>query len=354
MTEGPRKRKGTQQPGRRKVLEAAMGIVAAAATRVIAGSTLPGMPRRAAICLPPSSAPDPVGPTKAWYAAEFAKHGLVDGRDIEIEIIRADEEALRRNEAEGVRAMIRRAVSAKAGVILIHASGPAIRDYVLPVAGDAPVVAFGVDDGSEDSIEALNRGGKNVTGAMYSFIELVAKRFEIMKELRPAARRAALVFPSLGAALTERQQAVKRWQQGRIAAAVKGLGIEVTFIDVPLRASPEDVVRTLREARIDLAEIGSFLTTGRELWTMIAKDGIAASGVGPGRAKAGALVSGWSEGYVEAAVRQAARVLRGERAATIPVERPSTFGLAVNLGTARTLGITVPPSILVRASEIFE
>jgi putative ABC transport system substrate-binding protein len=48
------------------------------------------------------------------------------------------------------------------------------------------------------------------------------------------------------------------------------------------------------------------------------------------------------------------RVLRGEPVSTIPAERPSRFHLAVNLRTARALGITVPPAILLRANEVFE
>jgi putative ABC transport system substrate-binding protein len=59
-------------------------------------------------------------------------------------------------------------------------------------------------------------------------------------------------------------------------------------------------------------------------------------------------------GFVESAIRLAAKVVRGERATAIPVERSMQFGLAINLRTARKLGIAVPPSLLLRAEEVFE
>ena len=307
--------------------------------------TRPG-PKLVAICLGPSNAPDPIGPTKASYAKAFAKHGLVDGRDIEIVILRSRSWAT----LEEVLAPVRQAVALRAGVILTFMGGAAMKVNLLAISRDIPLVVWGPDDGSGDTIEMLNRRGENVTGAMVPYIELLTKRFELMKELRPNAKRAAVVTKFVRPA--DGGEDETRRIVDMYTARARKLGMEFALIELREEASADDVIRALRNARIDIAEF--LCCKSPPLWERLAKGEIAASVVGPEGVRDGALLGGWSVGYVEAAIRLAARVLRGERAAAIPVERPMEYGLAINLRTARTLGITVPASVLVRAQEVFE
>jgi putative ABC transport system substrate-binding protein len=308
----------------------------------------PRRPKRVAVCLPGYTYAKDSSAARQWYAKEFARHGLVDGVDIEIAVFRGKSVGHEAN----IEAF-RQAVALPADVILGHMHGPTARKFVLPLVGNIPLVLFGVDDGTEDSIEMLNRRGENVTGAMYSFFEMVLKRFELMKELRPGARRAAFVVLQPLDAPKDLLENEKRFAGEIYGAGARKLGLEFTFIVLPKDVSPEALVRALRDARIDMAEI-SAVWSGREFWAPLAASGIAASGVGAASARDGALLGGWSAGYVESAVRLAARVVRGQRAADLPVERSMEYGFAVNLRTARKLGITVPPSLLVRAGEVFE
>lgn len=320
-------------------------LLAGAGRGLAQPSTRPG-PRRVAICLGPSKAPDPIGPTKAAYAKEFERHGLVDGRDIEIVILRSRSWVT----VEEVLAPVRQAVALRAAVILTFMGGDVMKTNLLAVSRDIPLVVWGPDDGSGDNIDMLNRRGENVTGAMVPYIELLAKRFELMKELRPNARRAAVVtyvVPPADRGKDETRRIVDMY-----TARAHKLGMEFAFVELRREASADDVIRALRNARVDIAEV--LCCRGRQLWERLAKAEIAASVVGPEGVRDGALLGGWSVGFYEAAIRLAARVLRGERAAAIPVERPMEFGLAINLRTARTLGITVPASVLVRAQEVFE
>ena len=309
-------------------------------------------PKRVAICLGSSDATDPIGPTRRWYAKEFARHGVIDGDDIEIVILRSKSNI---GELEDHVATVRQAVALRADVILIHMPGQLAKKFLLPLTRDIPLVLWGVDDGSEDSIEMLNRRGENVTGAMYSYIQLVLKRLELMKEIRPDAKLAALVSPEARDPPTDWLKGEKRRNEEMFAAGARKLGLEFTNIELPRDVSGAALVRALRDARIDLVEIfmGSGWS-GLEFWGPLATSGIAASGVGAGSARDGALLGGWSAGFVESAVRLAAKVVRGQRAASLPVERSMEYGLAINQRTARTLGITIPPSILVRANEVFE
>ncbi len=301
-------------------------------------------PRRVAVLLLPSKVPDPIGPARKWYAGEFSKHGLADGRDIEITILRADPFG------DELQAALRVAVALPADVILAHANGFLARTVYLPAARGIPLVIFGVDDGADDSIEALNRRGENVTGAMYSYLELLAMRLEIMKQLRPAARGAALVIEEAAPGKPKEEQS--RRDGPMTEALSRKIGLDVALVELPAGSALQRVIEALRAARADIAEVRCCASP--ELWEALAKNGIAASVVGPGSVKQGALVGGWTVGYVESAVRLAARILRGARAADLPVERATEFGLAINLRTAKTLGITVPASVLLRANEVFE
>ena len=314
-------------------------------------------PKRVAVILGPSTAPDPIGPTRKWYAGEFAKHGFVDGRDIEIAIFR---QSRKQAEEEGidvaVATPVRHAVALRPAVILTLGGSASVKNYYLPVTGDIPLVVFGPEDPSEDSIEDLHRRGANVTGVMNAYFELVAKRFELMKELRPGARRAA--------SLSFLEPSVNPWQsawdlkfRANYAAVARSLGMEFEDVKVALKASPATMVQVLRRAQIDLVEVQVVLDGGadaeKQLFQLLAGSGILAAGILQ-QARNGALLSGWSEGWVESAIRLAAKIVRGARVADLPVERAREFRLAMNLRTAKTLGITVPASVLLRVDEVFE
>jgi putative ABC transport system substrate-binding protein len=332
--------------GKREFLGVVAGLLAASA--IGAARSAPGTrPKRVAICLPPSNAPDAI--VRKGYAEGFAKHGLVDGKDIEIGIFRATVF----ESAEDLVGPVRQAVAFRADVIMAHCNGVGAKEFLLPITGDIPLVLWGMDDGGEDSTEALNRRGENVTGALYSYVEMVAKRIELMKALRPTARRVAMVLPLPQVAQSATSESNLRRVQERHAARASRLGLEFISIVLPVDVSPDEMLRALREARIDLVEIsGSY--PGAAFWEPLARNGFPASGTGEGAARNGALLSGWTVGYVDSAIRQAAKVVRGQRAASIPVERAMEFRLQVNLRTARTLGITVPPSVLVRADKVYE
>jgi putative ABC transport system substrate-binding protein len=121
----------------------------------------------------------------------------------------------------------------------------------------------------------------------------------------------------------------------------------------PVDPPVEEVTIALQNARI---EVASFLwgSDSRALHDELIRLRVAASFPYHSSVKAGGLLSYQPmDNWFLRVVALAARILRGEPVSTIPIEQPREYRLAINLGTAKALGITVPRSILMRAEEIF-
>jgi putative ABC transport system substrate-binding protein len=199
-----------------------------------------------------------------------------------------------------------------------------------------------VDQNAEEGIDSLRRPGSNVTGFDLFPTQLMLKRLELLKEIRPDATRHAMVGIS-----------VPRLARMMRVEAQK-LGMDSVFIHAPIRPPIEDVIAPLRSAGI---EVASFLwnSDDRALHEALATLGVAAAFPHHSSVKAGGLLSYQPMDNVGLrVVSMAARILRGEPISTIPVEQPREYRLAINLRTAKALGITVPRSILMRAEETFE
>jgi len=141
----------------------------------------------------------------------------------------------------------------------------------------------------------------------------------------------------------------------QLAAATR-LGLELVRIDLPANSAYPAIERAIRKAKIDL-----LCSTGGEQWApdlmrFLERARIPADWTSPEYVRQGGLLSSlpsW-DGQYRIAVTIVARVLRGENPATIPVHAPTSFTTAINLRTARAMGLTVPPSILLRADVVFD
>lgn len=297
--------------------------------------------KRVVVCGLPSSARDPIGPARKAWARDFASYGLIDGQNLEISIVRAKTADFVAN-AEEWRALAREVVQGRPDAILVHSVW---LQFIMPLTRDIPIVFVGMMDAEYFGIVAtLGRPGGNVTGALFPFFELQAKRFEMLKELRPEARRIGVVF--LPGPYDHRFIE-------RLEATASRLAMDSTPAPIADPKIPGAVANALRDARIDLVD---FLWAERDMHPAVIgeliKLGIGSSFMGSDAVRAGALLSYEPTGLVEIAVGLAARILRGEAVATIPAEQARQFRLAINLQTARALRITVPPSFLVRADEV--
>ena len=213
---------------------------------------------------------------------------------------------------------------------------------VMVTTGD-PVV--------EGLVMSLARPGGNVTGITALGHVLNVKRLELMKQAVPGITRVGVlinpVSPYTPGFLKERD------------SAARALGVELRLLEAHDGASLEKVLTGLGKERVGAVMVQTnafFITERRRIVDLIARSRLPAVYGERQSVDAGGLMfygASLAEMYREAAAF-ADKVLKGARPADIPVEQPTKFELVINLKTARTLGITIPRSVLVRADQVIE
>ena len=215
-----------------------------------------------------------------------------------------------------------------------------------------PIVMIGVGDPVGTGLVAsLARPGGNITGNTVLSPDLGAKRLQILREaIASASRVAYLANPNNASTITTLAEM-------KLAAASAGMtliGVEVgsgtdlgSAFTAMLRARPDALLVSndpLHQLRIDW--IISFLAQNRMPGMFQAKENVRAGGFMAYGASVPDLFRR-AAGYVH-------RILQGARPADLPVELPTKFDLAINLRTARALGLDLPPLLVARADEVIE
>jgi putative tryptophan/tyrosine transport system substrate-binding protein len=240
-----------------------------------------------------------------------------------------------------------------AGPDVIVTQGGGTTASAMKATSRIPIV-FGsaADPVGRGLVASLARPGGNVTG--YAVDLASAKGFEILREIAPAVRRAGLPVSRSIATPRDLPTYLAGWQ-----AAARSVGFEVSLAPIAVANEVEPALAALAGAGGEAIFVsnGVLLASERRLLLSLAPGHRLASVCNdPADAAAGCLVTysdNVSEGYRHAA-RLVDRILKGANPAELPVEQPTKFNLAINLRTARALGLTIPPSILARADEVIE
>ena len=211
---------------------------------------------------------------------------------------------------------------------------------VLPVIGDP--VAAGL-------VSSLARPGGNVTGLSMQNTEISAKRVELLREVLPTVERVAVL----------RDPAAPPADVNATQVAARSLGLRLQLLSVgrrgELHGAFQTVMRSGAEALIVLAS-GFFNTQRRQLVDLAAQHRLVTVWEHRDFAEAGGLMS-YGPNLVDMnrrAAKYVDRILKGAKPADLPVEQPTVFELVVNMKTAKTLALTIPPSVLARADEVIE
>ena len=189
---------------------------------------------------------------------------------------------------------------------------------------------------------------------MVSFLvgELTAKRLEFLRELVPAAARVAVLVNPANAANADSTLR-------DLGPAVRAMGLQIQVLNASTGREIEAALATFMRERPDALFVGSdpfFHSRRVQLAVLAARHTVPAAYSQRDYAEAGGLMSYGSN--VTDAWRQAGvyagRILKGAKPADLPVVQSSKFELVINLPTARTLGLEIPPTLLARADEVIE
>jgi len=342
---------------RRLIAGSAAGAVALALARSPASAQAPPRPKRvvrlAVVTQLPSD--EQVAAVRKRRSAAWAKQGLIEGRDIVEDLVYVlqlewDEKA--RSEFD---ARAREVVASRPDVIITLGAAHTLR--MKGLAGATPIVfAMSTDPVRFGIVESLRRPGGNATGVLMS--DPTFKRVEVAKALVPKAQRVALLFPPGGSPDGEWPADEGFWPE--LQSGASQLGIRVVAVDPSPDRSIDAIAQELRNSRAEAFVVyhGPWVrdVTAETLFQVQLRSRV------PGvlqlhHVKAGGgcvtLEQDGNEGpLLQFAI--AAKVIRGERPATIPVHVTTRVRLTVNLGVARALGVTVPPALLLRADEVLE
>lgn len=289
-----------------------------------------------------------ISPTRAADGSVFLDElvaGLRDlgRRDVAVEPYWAEDSAERQTR------IVAEAIATRPAAIVAYGSS-AIQAH--RTARDIPIV-FGY---SGDPVEAglvtsLARPGGSATGISYMTHDLVAKRMEILREALPNVRRVAVVAnPQHPGDSNERRVS----QQ-----AADGLGLELLYFDSRTAGELPDALAAVAAARVDAAmffPVQSVIVRRADIAAWALERRIPTISGWAQFAEGGNLMS-YGANLRDVSRRLATflgRVLGGARPADLPVEQPTKVELAINLRTARALGLDLPLALLARADEILE
>jgi len=214
-----------------------------------------------------------------------------------------------------------------------------------------PIVmgGLGADPVATGLIESLARPGGNLTGFTNLAAETAGKRLELFKAIVPTLVHVAVLYDAANRGHVLHAQAVQ--------TAGRALGLTVQLQEVRGPDDFERVFAALRQERPDgLYVPGGPLMRGHEtrIVDVALKSGIPSVYDSKEAVEAGGLMS-YADDIVDRYRRAAAyvdKILKGAKPADLPVEQPMTFELVINLKTAETLGLTIPPTLLFQATEV--
>jgi putative ABC transport system substrate-binding protein len=278
------------------------------------------------------------------FAQGLAELGWTIGRNVRIEY----------RYAGGDRSSIQKYAMELAALTpdVILASGTPSVAALQQSSRSLPIVFTVVSDPvGAGFVDSLAKPAGNITGFMLSEYSLNAKLLELLKQIEPGVKRAAVLRDSLNPAGMA--------QFATIQAVASSLGVEVSPINVRDGSEIERAVAAFaRSTNGGLVVTGSAsATTHRQLIiALAAQHKLPAVYASRFNVTLGGLIS-YGPSRVEQFRRAAGyvdRILKGEKPADLPVQAPTNYELVINLKTAKALDLTVPPTLLASATEVIE
>ena len=271
--------------------------------------------------------------------------GYVDGKTIVVD----------RRSAEGdfarLPALAAEIVKNRPDVIVAIASAATIA--AKEATSTIPIVMAGASDPiAAGLVGNLAHPGGNVTGTSTQTTAAIGKLLELIPQLLPGATRVAALWDPINAIS-------QQLRMGETLIAAARLHLFVRIIEVQTREDLDHAFAALRSSRPDAVLVSAdtfFLANAGRLTELALANRLPVFGTGRVLTEAGTLASYGADGTVVAR-RSAAyvqKILKGAKAGDLAVEQPTKFEFVINLKTAKALGITIPPPLLLRADEVIQ
>jgi putative tryptophan/tyrosine transport system substrate-binding protein len=271
--------------------------------------------------------------------------GYVDGQNVAIDVRWAD------GHYDQVPALLAQLISSRPDVIAA-VGGNTVGVDAKKATSTIPVVfSAGADPVLIGLVSNLSRPDGNLTGITLWAGELDAKRLDLLRAMLPKAKSVALLMNPTNPGVAQEVE--------RMAEAAKTLDMELVTINAETSSGIDRAFESLPAGKVDALAVvaDAFLINYRErILKLAAARNLPA--IFPSREFVvdGGLVSygtRWADMY-RIVGSYTGRILKGAKPSDLPIQRPNTYELVINLRTARTLGITVPPIMLARADEVIE
>jgi len=276
--------------------------------------------------------------------------GYVEGRNLVIEYRDAE------GKVERLPALAAELVALTVDVIVTEGGNTVVPLAAKQATRTLPIVfATAADAVGSGLVTSLARPGGNVTGLDSLSTELVGKRLELLTQAVPGVGQVAVLWlPGVYGERTEKEMLTGA------EVAARGLKVRVQFVEAT--RDPADLDRAFsdmtraRAGALTVLPSNMFRREHRRLLDLAARHRLPA--VYPWRdfVDAGGLMS-YGASLTDLSRRAATyvdRILKGAKPGDLPVEQPTKFELVINLKTARTLGLTIPPSVMSQADQIIE
>jgi putative ABC transport system substrate-binding protein len=288
-----------------------------------------------------TSAADSAG-LAAAFREGLKTSGYVEGDNLAIEYRYAD------NHRDRAGALAADLIGRQVAMIVTDQGARAAKAATSAV----PIVfIIGADPVADGLVESISRPGANVTGIVFFSAQLGAKRIELLRQLVPtAAKLGMLAFPA---------SPEDRTEQSQIEAAAGSAGEHVLIANAGQESEIDGAFATFANERVGAVLVGSgpfFRSHKQQIIGLAARYALPTCFSLREYVEAGGLMSYGSSitnAYREAGI-YAARILKGAKPPDLPVMQSTKFEMVVNLKTAKSLGLAVPPNLLVAADEVIE
>ena len=278
------------------------------------------------------------------FRDELHKRGYVEGSDISIELRNAE------GHNERLPALAEELLKLKVDVI-VAVNTPAVQ-AAKKSTKTVPVVMMRVADPVKSGlVDSLARPGGNVTGLSFMPDALGPKGVELLHEMLPKVTRMGAVYQGHNPGAVIIIDEVQR----------KGTQIGLNFVRLPVKGEHDlaGAFETAAKEKVEalfVMDDGAMTEQRQRILALAAKQRLPVVSIYRDFAKSGGLIAYGPN--LDVVYRRAAayvdKLIKGAPAPSLPVEQPVNFYLAVNLKTAKALGLMIPPSILVRADEVIE